>query len=168
MFTKWGSISTKKLFRTDLALYYKSQLLRVIYYKQYLPTQLSMGEPILVVAKTIFGHCLHAAAAFKYDDCVYQPSYLLSRSVTVVAMAMGREILGLVVGATLFVLFCIHLVQGAGECGVDHFNCTNGTANSSRCIQQRFVCDGHPDCSDQSDEQDCPNISDGEWPPVIL
>ncbi|XP_065905355.1 very low-density lipoprotein receptor-like isoform X2 [Dysidea avara] len=55
----------------------------------------------------------------------------------------------------------INCVQGTGECGADHFNCTNGTANSSRCIQQRFVCDGNPDCSDQSDEQDCPSIGDG-------
>lgn len=36
------------------------------------------------------------------------------------------------------------------ECEEDEFTCTN-----KECIDSAYECDGYPDCSDASDEDDC-------------
>ena len=43
---------------------------------------------------------------------------------------------------------------GLDECGKKEFRC----ADKSRCVDRSFVCDGHFDCADGSDETQC-----GKW-----
>lgn len=40
------------------------------------------------------------------------------------------------------------------ECPEDHFKC-----NTGRCVPGHYVCDGHPNCADLSDDWDCFNLT---------
>lgn len=40
------------------------------------------------------------------------------------------------------------------SCGLDEFGC-DFDGEDTRCIAKSWQCDGHPDCDDKSDENEC-------------
>uniref|UniRef100_A0A3P8TS06 Low density lipoprotein receptor-related protein 2b n=1 Tax=Amphiprion percula TaxID=161767 RepID=A0A3P8TS06_AMPPE len=56
-----------------------------------------------------------------------------------------------VLGGLLLIFFLFLCVFFAGSCGSNEFQCTNG-----QCIDKDWRCDGTKDCTDDSDELNCP------------
>jgi hypothetical protein len=49
----------------------------------------------------------------------------------------------------------LYLVKILG-CPDRHFGCFELEAGTSQCVKENVVCDNVPDCSDGSDELNCP------------
>jgi len=58
---------------------------------------------------------------------------------------------------------CVH----PPTCTADQFACKSGAVN---CVSQKFLCDGHNDCQDASDEINCPKCqpSDYKCPKTVM
>ena len=66
-------------------------------------------------------------------------------SISTIALEYFVKIIFVVVFAFTAQFWCV-----AGQ-----FQCRNSSEAHAECINPAFLCDGDPDCSDESDEQNC-------------